>query len=107
MNRKILSHFRKVDPIMHKAAKELGPFEEIAPKEPREYFAALCSTIIGQQLSDKAALPIEKRFVSLFRSGKITAGRILKISDQDIRNVGMSWSKVGFIKDLALRVEEK
>ena len=67
----------------------------------------LCFEIINQQLSDKAADSIGKRFLTLFPRKQITTRRVRELSDQDIRDAGLSWSKVGFIKNLAEKVESK
>ena len=72
-----------------------------------DYFKSLCGEIIGQQLSSKAADTIYARFEKLFNGKKITPKDALKLQDQNLRNAGMSWSKVKFIKDLAQKVLEK
>jgi len=107
MKQKVLFHFQKVDPIIYEAAKKYGPFEDIQPRQPREYFSILCSEIINQQLSDKAGASIKKRFLNLFPRKNATVDHVLNISDQAIRDVGMSWSKVGFVKDLAQKTKNK
>ena len=76
----------------------------IKPHLHKDYFAHLCRNIIGQQLSGKAADTIEGRFVKLV--GKVTPENILKVKDQDLRDVGMSWGKVSYVKDLAERTRD-
>lgn len=61
---------------------------------------AICS----QQLSGKAAATIFGR-VKKSLHGKIIPGAILKKKDQSLRDCGLSWSKVRYIKDLAERVK--
>ncbi len=96
-----VSHFKKVDGKIHKLALsiKLEPIEKSA-----DLFYHLCREIVGQQLSGKVARVIFGRFVDLFPGGKIDSGMILKFSDKKIRAVGMSNSKVAFIKDLAAKV---
>ncbi|MCK5255547.1 MAG: DNA-3-methyladenine glycosylase 2 family protein, partial [Deltaproteobacteria bacterium] len=101
---KILSHFKKVDPVLYSIAKEVGPVEDFTVRESSDYFRSLCREIVGQQLSGKVANVIFDRFVKLFPKQEVTPENILKIPDEDIRNVGMSWSKVKFVKDLAQKV---
>src|SRR6185369_773960 len=38
--------------------------------------------------------------------GVITPDRILAVSDQDLRNCGLSWAKVSYVKDLAQRTQD-
>lgn len=73
-----------------------------------KYFAALCRSIVGQQLSGKAAAAIYKKFLTLFKSNEenLTPSAVLKLPDQKLRDVGLSWSKVSYIKDLSKKVKE-
>jgi DNA-3-methyladenine glycosylase II len=64
----------------------------------------LCGDIIGQQLSGKVADAIEARFKERI-GGKVTLENVLKTKDQSLRDCGMSWGKVSFIKDLAQRTK--
>ena len=75
--------------------------------ESHDLFVRLCRTIVGQQLSGNVARVIYSRFESLFDGKRITPEVVLSIKDQDLRDVGMSWGKVSFIKDLATKVKEK
>jgi DNA-3-methyladenine glycosylase II len=94
----ILTHFKKVDPILFNLAqkhdqKEVGV--------PREYFASLSRKIVGQQLSVKAAQTIWGRFESLFPENRVTPEELLKISDEKIREAGISRPKIGYLKGMA------
>ena len=104
--KKIKNHFKKVDPIIYQVMKEmdLGQWWD-RPK--RDYFMALCEDIVGQQLSGKAADSIFARFVGLFPKKQITPERILKLTDQQIRDIGTSWAKVRSLKDLAFQVKTR
>jgi DNA-3-methyladenine glycosylase II len=66
----------------------------------KDYFESICANIIGQQLSGKAADTIFSRF-KLVLGGNITTDAILAIEPQKLRDAGMSWGKVSFVKDLA------
>lgn len=103
MYKKALTHFKKVDPVLYNLAVKTNPFIlELAP----DYFVRLIRSIIGQQLSVKAASTIYARFEKLFK-GKITAKKILDLKEEDIRSCGISYSKIKYIKDLALKVHTK
>lgn len=100
---KILNHFKKIDKIMYKAAKQTN-IELLTPRKPNQYFQSLCFEIIGQQLATKVAKIIFQRFQNLYPNKKITPQATINITEKQIRNIGASWSKAGFIKDLANKV---
>ncbi|MFI5240952.1 MAG: DNA-3-methyladenine glycosylase family protein, partial [Microgenomates group bacterium] len=65
----------------------------------------LIDAITSQQLSGKAAKTIFNR-VKESLSGKITPEAVLTKKDQQLRDCGLSWAKVKYIKDLADRVKK-
>jgi len=99
--KKIKNHFKKVDPILYSAIKDLYLLEKVAPKD---YFAKLCGEIINQQLSDKASATIYKRFQMLYLNGIITAEHTLTLAHETLRATGTSNAKSRFIKHLAEKV---
>ena len=104
--KKVKSHFKKVDPIIY-AVMEKMDLGEWFDRPKRDYFIALCREIIGQQLSGKVANVIFTRFEGLFPKRQITPERILTLTDQQIRDIGTSWAKVKYLKDLAKQVKAK
>ena len=103
---KIKAHFKQVDPVIYAIMAEID-FGQWWGRQKPDYFAALCEDIIGQQLSGKAADSIFARLIKLFPGKLITPKRLLKLTDQQIRDVGTSWAKVRSLKDLALQVKTK
>jgi len=103
----IISHFKKVDPVLHKTILQFKSLDFLTISKSNDYLRSLCREIIGQQLSGKVAHVIFERFLKLFPEKKITAEKLFKIPDIKLRSVGMSWSKVGFLKDLAKKVMNK
>ena len=101
MDKKIIEHFRKFDPILYAVIEKVGLF---GPTKTDDYFSDLCECIVNQQLSDKAAATIFARFKKLFPGEKINPKSLLKLSDAQIRSCGTSNAKVGFLKDLAKKV---
>ena len=101
-----LRHFKKVDPLLFGRAKK-ARLEPLSPRKPSEYFTSLCKEIIGQQLSGKVAKAIFKRFKGVFPGNRITVAGAFKLTEKQLRSTGMSWSKAGFIKDLAGKVASK
>lgn len=102
MNKKVLAHFSSVDPTLSILYTQVT-IQNVSPRPPRKFFVSLCSEIIGQQLSGRVADVIESRFIKLFK-GKVTPKKVAAISQDALRGTGMSWSKVGFIKDLSQKV---
>ncbi|OGK16684.1 hypothetical protein A2774_00080 [Candidatus Roizmanbacteria bacterium RIFCSPHIGHO2_01_FULL_39_12c] len=107
MNKKIKEHFQRVDLILYSVIERIEYLEPWKSKSANEYFVELCANIIGQQLSGKAADTIFARFEKLFAKKKITPEKVLRIPDQKIRDAGMAWSKVKYIKDLAQKTLDK
>ena len=74
----------------------------IKPIKKSLYFEDLVDAICSQQLSGKAAKTIFTRVKNLLV--KITPKNILSQSDQNLRDCGLSWQKVSYVKDLATKV---
>lgn len=89
------------DPILNKLIIMYGP----PPKrEDRSEFLyeELIESIIGQQLSGKAADTIFKRFLSLYPKSKFPKPKVLIDTDTEkLRGAGMSYSKASYIKNIA------
>ena len=64
----------------------------------REY---LVSSIISQQLSTKVAKVIHDRFLNLFKNKCPTNKAILKMDDEKLRSIGLSYQKLSYIKNIA------
>ena len=69
------------------------------------YYQALVSSIIGQQLSVKAAAAIERRFKESFGGHIPLPEEILTRSIDELRLVGLSRPKAAYIQDLAMHVQ--
>lgn len=89
----------KKDKTLGKLIKLIGDLE-VPLRE--DYFTSLVRAIVGQQLSVKAAATINDRVYTL--CGEVTPGRILELSEEELRGAGLSTSKVTYIKDLASKV---
>lgn len=100
MDKKIIKHFKENDSVIFKLYEKYG---DVSPHNAENLFTDLCETIVGQQLSVKAAKTIYKRFEELFK-GEITPEKILKMDKEKMRACGISYSKVSFIKDLSEKV---
>ncbi len=103
MDKKVFLHFQTVDPTLASLIKKF-PIEDVTSRNPRYYFVSLCREIIGQQLSGRVADVLCDRFMKLFPKLKVTPHEVSVLSEETLRNTGMSWSKARFIKDLAQKV---
>ncbi len=107
MDKEILQHFKKVDPVLYYAYMQLADQELMTIHVPTDHFSALCREIIGQQLSTKVARVIFERFKNLFPEENITSTYLIDIKQEALRAIGMSNSKAQFLLDLAQKVENK
>lgn len=97
---KIVSEISAVD---KKFAKVIGesPLCTIGSSDSSDSnFESLVSSVISQQLAVKAADTIHARLSQLAR-GQITPIRIMKISDLELREIGVSGAKTKTIRGLA------
>jgi DNA-3-methyladenine glycosylase II len=93
-------HLRK-DKIIGPLIKKYGSCQ-IAIRHHDSYFVDLVDAIVSQQLSVKAAATIYKRLTDRL-NGQVNPTDILALSDQGIRDCGISWAKIKYIKDLSQR----
>jgi DNA-3-methyladenine glycosylase II len=97
--RKAVLHLKKSDPVLRAIIERVGPCRmEFGPAE----FASLAEAIVYQQLNGKAAVTIFKRFAAL-AGEPITPDGILKLTDDQLRSVGLSKQKSAYLKDLAAK----
>jgi DNA-3-methyladenine glycosylase II len=104
--RQARAHLRRVDPVMAKVMESVGPYRP-ADRTDGSHFGALIRAIVFQQLSGKAASTIHNRFLDLYPGRAPTAADILATSDEQLRSVGLSRQKVGYLRDLSRRVHEE
>jgi methylated-DNA-[protein]-cysteine S-methyltransferase len=97
-----VQHIRASDAVLARLIDAVGPFRMRLDKTP-SIFAALAEAIVYQQLHGKAAAAIFARLQALFPRAREapTPEQILRTSDQKLRGVGLSRSKVLSLRDLA------
>jgi DNA-3-methyladenine glycosylase II len=97
--RKAINHLKKSDPVLRAIIERVGPFRmEFGPPE----FHSLAEAIVYQQLNGKAAVTIFRRFATL-AGEPLTPDGILKLSEEQLRSVGLSKQKSTYLKDLAAK----
>lgn len=90
-------HLRK-DKKLKEIIRQTGKLEAAHQKD---LFTSLLSAIVSQQLSTKAAATIWGRFIKLFPDEQPTAIAILKMDVEQLRSVGLSYQKGGYLKNIA------
>jgi DNA-3-methyladenine glycosylase II len=97
--RKAVNHLKKSDPILRAIIERVGPFRmEFGTPE----FHSLAEAIVYQQLNGKAAVTIFNRFAAL-AGDPLTPEGILKLTDEQLRSVGLSKQKSAYLKDLSAK----
>jgi len=91
------------DPVLRRLISDAGPPDVSPPSE--SHLAALVRAIVYQQLAGAAAAAIHGRLIAAL-DGEITPERILALSDETLRSVGLSRAKVASLRDLAGKVAE-
>ena len=98
--KKILS---KKDPVLKKIIKK---FNKGFLKTRNNPFFSICRTIVGQQISTKAADSIWVKFEKKCKR-KIVPNIVLKLPRTTLRSVGLSKQKIGYLKNVALSFKNK
>ena len=104
LRRRAVAHLKKSDPRLAAVISRVGPCR-FAPRAEGTHFDALCRAVVYQQLSGKAAGTIHGRFLALYGGRPPLPGELLETPDTDLRDAGLSRQKLGYLKDLAERVE--
>ena len=90
--------FLSSDPVMDFFINEFGNQIDPLDRHNNNYAIALSKLIIEQQISFKAAITIKKKFDDLT---KLLSNReILEIDNETIQSIGISFRKVGYIKNI-------
>ncbi len=101
-----IQHLAKVDPVMRKLIKQIGPFV-LQLNARRPPFETLARAVAYQQLNGTAAETILRRFVALFPGKKFpTPAELLGASEDALRGVGFSRAKVAALHDLAAKTQD-
>jgi DNA-3-methyladenine glycosylase II len=97
----------EADPVMAELIERLGERSVAGRRRglPKpDAYGALLRTIVGQQLSSKAARTIYERVLGLFDGETPAPEELLAVSEEDLRGAGLSGRKVTYIRDLAQHV---
>jgi DNA-3-methyladenine glycosylase II len=94
------------DPVIERLVRDAGPLglQQRRRGRPVDAYGALVRTIVGQQLSTKAARTIYNRLAALFGDRPPTPEEILAADEEELRAAGLSRPKVSYLRDLARHV---
>ena len=87
----------KKDPILRKIIKKYKKGFLTTRNNP---FFSLCRTIVGQQISTKAADSIWSKFEKKCKK-RIVPNTVLKLPSRDLKKAGLSRQKVSYLKNIA------
>ena len=93
----------KRDPILRKIIKKYNKGFLTTRNNP---FFSLCRTIVGQQISTKAADSIWSKFEKKCKKS-INPNTILKIPSHNLRGAGLSRQKISYLKNIAKSFKNK
>ena len=96
------------DPVMKRLIDEHGAHvrRDLRGDRPGDAYGALLRSIVGQQLSTKAARTIYGRMLELFAGHAPTPKQLLAANPDEIRAAGLSRPKIQYLRDLAQHVED-
>ena len=91
------AHLSKKDRVMKRLIPQFGA---VGLQSRGDAFVTLARSIVGQQISVKAAQSVWDKFAVLPR--KMTPANVLKLKVDDMRAAGLSARKVEYLVDLAV-----
>jgi DNA-3-methyladenine glycosylase II len=95
------------DPVIAALVDRFGELsiEARRRRRPRvDAYGMLLRSVVGQQLSVKAAATIYGRVLELFGGKPPPPQELLDAEPQALRDAGLSWRKVEYVRDLAAHV---
>jgi DNA-3-methyladenine glycosylase II len=96
---------RKADPVLRGVIDEVGPLGDFFAGRPTDHYGTIVRSIVGQQLSTKAAASIYNRLIERFGGRAPTPDEVLAEDPDQLRAaVGLSHAKVRYLRSLAEHV---
>jgi DNA-3-methyladenine glycosylase II len=103
------SHLRNADPVLARLVDERPEFDPrawIAELPPMDLYGALLFQVTGQQLSVAATRRTLARIEALFGGHLPSPAELLGVDPGKLREAGLSWRKIGTLRDLAERLSD-
>jgi DNA-3-methyladenine glycosylase II len=104
---KVVAQLAASDPVMARLIEEHGDVvrRDLRAERSGDAYGALLRSIVGQQLSTKAARTIYGRMLELFGGHPPTPKQLLAADPDAIRAAGLSRPKINYLRDLADHVQ--
>jgi DNA-3-methyladenine glycosylase II len=90
-------HLKRQDPMLRGVIEQAGP---LRLKSAGKGYSVLVQSIISQQISTAAAATIGQRLRQLAAGGELSAEGVAKLSDEQLKSVGISPQKLSYLRDL-------
>jgi DNA-3-methyladenine glycosylase II len=100
------AHLTAADPVLAgliAARPDFDPNEWLARLPPMDLFGALLFQIVGQQLSVAVTRRTIARIQALFGGRLPEPAEVLAVEPDELRTAGLSWRKIGTIRELGAR----
>ena len=102
---KAIAALRKADPVLRGVIDEVGPLGDFFAGRPTDHYGVLVRSIVGQQLSTRAAGAIHARLLERFGGRAPTPDEVLAEDPGELRTAaGLSHAKVRYLRSLAEHV---
>jgi DNA-3-methyladenine glycosylase II len=101
-----MDHLSKADPVMGAIVEAHGPLDRDGRRRgrPADAYGALLRSIVGQQLSTKAARTIYGRLADLYGGRAPSPSELIDTDPERLREVGLSRAKASYLRSLAEHV---
>ncbi len=103
------AHLRDADPVLDRligARPDFDPRAWMAQLPPMDLYGALLFQVTGQQLSVAATRRTLARIETLFGGHLPSPAELLAVDPLSLRQAGLSWRKIGTLRDLAERLSD-
>ena len=103
------THLRNADPVLARIIDErpdFDPWAWMAELPAMDLFGVLVFQVTGQQLSVAATRRTLTRIEALFGGNLPSPAELLAVEPGSLRDAGLSWRKIGTLRDLAERLTD-
>jgi DNA-3-methyladenine glycosylase II len=107
--REARSALRRADPVLARLIDDRPDFDPrawLAELPPMDLYGALLFQVTGQQLSVAATRRTLARIQALFGGHLPAPAELLAVEAGRLREAGLSWRKIGTLRDLAARLSD-
>lgn len=101
-----MEHLLASDEVLAGLVRAIGPLglAERQRGRPEDAYGSLVRSVVGQQLSTRAARTIYRRLTDLYGGRPPDPSEMLVADEESLRAAGLSRPKIGYLRDLAGRV---